>query len=291
MTVLAGCLEEIGDRFDVAVLDQYGVLHNGTEPYPFANAALQFLRDAGKPTVVLSNSGKRAECNGNRIRRLGVRLDKDCVVETSGEVCWQDLDTGKLAVSRSDRQSIIPVEARTGDAKRWAGGLRNVEVVASLERADAVLLMGMPLPDRVDGVLSMLGEAVSRRLPLICSNPDRKSPSRTGTLPSPGTLADRFGELGGKVIWYGKPYPKIFAAVQARFPGIDPKRILMVGDSLEHDIAGAARAGWSTAFIRGGIHGDEFPPSAGDGTILSMLRPLTKLYGGIPPDYALPVLK
>ncbi|MDE0004020.1 MAG: HAD hydrolase-like protein, partial [Rhodospirillaceae bacterium] len=66
---------------------------------------------------------------------------------------------------------------------------------------------------------------------------------------------------------------------------------LMVGDSMEHDIAGAARAGWSTAFIRGGIHGDEFTPSAGDVTILSTLRSLTKLYGGISPDYALPVLK
>ena len=291
MTVLAGCLEEIGDRFDVAVLDQYGVLHNGTEPYPFANAALQFLREAGKPTVVLSNSGRRAKCNGDRIRELGVRLDEDCVVETSGEVCWRDLDTGQLRFSRSGKQSIIAVDARSGDAQRWADGLRNVEVVADLERADAVLLMGMPVPERVDCVLSMLGEAVSRRLPLICSNPDRKSPSRTGNLPSPGTLADRFGEFGGDVIWYGKPYPKIFAAVQARFPGIDPKRILMVGDSMEHDVAGAARAGWSTAFVRGGIHRDEFPPSAGDGTILSRLHLLTKLSGGILPDHSLPVLK
>ncbi len=291
MTVLAGCLEEIGDRFDVAVLDQYGVLHNGTEPYPFANAALTYLKEAGKPTVVLSNSGRRAECNGDRIRSLGVRLDTNCMVETSGETCWRDLDTGQLSVSRSDRQALLPIEARSGDAERWAEGNRKVEVVAGLDRADAVLLMGMPEPKRVDGVLSMFGEAVSRQLPLICSNPDRISPSRTGTLPSPGALADRFDVLGGEVIWYGKPYPKIFAAVQARFPGIDPKTILMVGDSMEHDVAGAARAGWSTAFVRGGIHRDEFPPGAGDGAILSKLRPLTKLSGGIFPDYSLPVLK
>lgn len=291
MTVLAGCLEEIGDRFDVAVLDQYGVLHNGTEPYPFANAALDYLKEAGKPTVILSNSGRRAEYNGDRIRSLGVRLDANCMVETSGETCWRDLDTGQLSVSGSDRQALLPVEARSGDAERWAKGNRTVEIVAGLERADAVLLMGMPEPERIDGVLSTFGEAVSRRLPLICSNPDRMSPTRTGTLPSPGTLADRFGELGGEVIWYGKPYPKIFAAVQARYPGIDPKRILMVGDSMEHDVAGAARAGWSTAFVRGGIHRDEFPPSAGDGAILSSLRPLTKLSGGISPDYSLPVLQ
>ena len=291
MTVLAGCLEEIGDRFDVAALDQYGVLHDGTEPYPFANAALEYLKETGKPTVVLSNSGKRADINGNRIRRLGVRLDEDCVVETSGETCWRDLDTGQLAVSEGDRQAILPVEARSGDAERWADGNRHAEIVSDLGRADAVMLMGMPEPDRVDGVLSMFGEAVSRRLPLICSNPDRMSPSRTGTLPSPGTLADRFGDLGGEVIWYGKPYPKIFAAVQARFPGIDPKRILMVGDSMEHDVAGAARAGWSTAFVRCGIHRDEFPPSAGDDTVLSRLRPLAKLFGGISPDYSLPVLQ
>ena len=291
MTLLSGCLEEIGDRFDVAVLDQYGVLHNGTEPYPFANAALDYLREAGKPTVILSNSGRRAEYNGNRIRSLGVRLDTNCMVETSGETCWRDLDSGQLSVSRSGRQAFLPVEANGGDAEIWADGNRHAEIVCDLDRANAVLLMGMPEPERVGGVLSMFGEAVSRHLPLICSNPDRISPSRTGTLQSPGTLADRFGELGGKVIWYGKPYPKIFSAVQVRFPGVDPKRILMVGDSMEHDVAGAARAGWSTAFVRGGIHRDEFPPSAGDGAILSRLRPLTKLSGGIFPDYSLPVLR
>ena len=37
-----------------------------------------------------------------------------------------------------------------------------------------------------------------------------------------------------------------------------PDRCLMVGDSLEHDIAGGANAGWQTAFIRGGIHAGVF---------------------------------
>ena len=32
----------------------------------------------------------------------------------------------------------------------------------------------------------------------------------------------------------------------------------MVGDSLEHDIAGGHGVGWSTAFIRGGLHAGTF---------------------------------
>jgi ribonucleotide monophosphatase NagD (HAD superfamily) len=32
----------------------------------------------------------------------------------------------------------------------------------------------------------------------------------------------------------------------------------MVGDSLEHDIAGGAAAGWTTAFVEGGLHARSF---------------------------------
>ncbi|WP_439142641.1 HAD hydrolase-like protein [Pseudooctadecabacter sp.] len=47
--------------------------------------------------------------------------------------------------------------------------------------------------------------------------------------------------------FYGKPHTPVFRAVE-RSMNVVPDRLLMVGDSLEHDISGAAKAGWATLF-------------------------------------------
>ena len=42
--------------------------------------------------------------------------------------------------------------------------------------------------------------------------------------------------MAGEVVFYGKPQVKVFASMPE---ALGTERILMVGDSLEHDIAGA----------------------------------------------------
>lgn len=51
--------------------------------------------------------------------------------------------------------------------------------------------------------------------------------------------------------WLGKPYPEIYAFARRL---LGPGRLLAVGDSLEHDIAGAAAAGLETALVRTGVN-------------------------------------
>ena len=58
----------------------------------------------------------------------------------------------------------------------------------------------------------------------------------------PGTMADAYRAMGGEVVLYGKPGVSHFAAA-LRAAGVDDAgRALMVGDSLHHDILGAAAA-------------------------------------------------
>ena len=68
---LAGLRESIED-FDVYLLDQFGVLHDGVRPYPGVAEALEALHDAGKKLVILTNSGKRSAPNLERLVALGV---------------------------------------------------------------------------------------------------------------------------------------------------------------------------------------------------------------------------
>jgi ribonucleotide monophosphatase NagD (HAD superfamily) len=73
----------------------------------------------------------------------------------------------------------------------------------------------------------------------------------------------------------------------ARALGAAPDRLLMVGDSLEHDIAGGHAAGWSTAFVEGGLHRARF--AGGDPA--AALDALLAQEGAPAPTYTLPLLR
>ncbi|MGH7209952.1 MAG: hypothetical protein ACREF1_00620, partial [Acetobacteraceae bacterium] len=56
-------LSELARRFDVFLVDQFGVLTDGVRLYPGALGALRALRAAGRRIALLSNSGRRARLN------------------------------------------------------------------------------------------------------------------------------------------------------------------------------------------------------------------------------------
>jgi len=65
--------------------------------------------------------------------------------------------------------------------------------------------------------------------------------------------------VGSGMVGYAKPHPEIFQ-MTARQLGLEPPRILYVGDSLEHDFVGASKAGFQTLLLdRLGKHAGEAP--------------------------------
>lgn len=270
---------EIADRFGAVVLDQWGVLHDGTLPYPGAVKALHDLRSHGCQLAVLSNSGKRAAVNAARISGMGfAAVPFDCVM-TSGEALWLDVAAGRV-----EERQFYPIVRAPGDAEAWAEGL-SVRLAEHVDDAEAILLMGLADDAEIEDVQPILDAAHDRGLPLYCSNPDRGSPRKDGRIvTSPGAVAHHYADRGGRVLFYGKPCPPIFDAVQRQLD-LPPAALLMVGDSLEHDIAGARQAGWATLFIRGGLFSEAFET----GDPAAILARLTK--GGPKPDYSLPSLQ
>ena len=93
-----------------------------------------------------------------------------------------------------------------------------------------------------------------RRLPLLCANPDVKMFGAQGFLPGPGALAQFYESLGGEVTYIGKPHRAIFVAALHLLGDPPPSRVLMVGDSVNHDIAGGNGVGLLTALITSGVH-------------------------------------
>jgi HAD superfamily hydrolase (TIGR01459 family) len=111
-------LRTIVERFDHVLLDQWGTLHKGEAIFPEAYECVVRLREAGKKVLVLSNSGKRANDNEQRLAALGLPPEVYDGVLSSGEVAWNGLHAqayepfiglGRTVflITRGDDRSIV----------------------------------------------------------------------------------------------------------------------------------------------------------------------------------------
>ena len=111
----------------------------------------------------------------------------------------------------------------------------------------------------------LLEDAVARNVPMLCANPDQRTIDVDGVTPlyMPGTMADAYRAMGGEVVLYGKPGVAHFSAA-LRAAGVDAGRALMVGDSLRHDVLGAAAAGLDSLFVvDSGVHATDLADVSG----------------------------
>ena len=69
--VLKG-LGEIGESFDLVLMDLWGCVHDGVKPYPAALDCLTRLKDAGKSVAILSNAPRRASEIGTKLTEMGI---------------------------------------------------------------------------------------------------------------------------------------------------------------------------------------------------------------------------
>lgn len=278
MSIMIGRLADVASAFDAVVFDQFGVLHNGHEPGAGVIPALRSLRDSGATLAVLTNSGKRAKENQLRLASLGFPDGLFDVIMSSGEALWRD-----LAGQRCVPGVLFAITAKAGDAQAWAADLP-LQWADRVDQADAILLMGLGEGRDGDEERAMLRHALALGLPIYCTNPDLASPRPNGLLQtSPGLLAHEYAQAGGTVHWYGKPHRTIFDLLAATLRA-EPSRLLMVGDSMMHDIAGAATAGWKSAFVCSGIAAARFGASQdATKTVLELAREA----GCPPPDYCL----
>ena len=229
------------------LVDQFGTLHDGARPYPGALEALRLLRRDGARVVLLSNSGKRSAANEARLHRIGFPPDSYDAFLSSGEAAWHTL----RARHETGLRTCLLL-SRDGDEAAIDGtGLRRV---MRAEDAELVLIAGSEA-ERI-GLAAyerLLAPAARRGVLAICSNPDRLMLVNGGIAPGAGQIAALYERLGGLVTWIGKPHPPIYRSALALLGDPAPARVWGIGDSVEHDIAGARAAGCRTALVVTGI--------------------------------------
>lgn len=241
-------LTALAKGYDAFLVDQFGVLLDGNAAYPGAAEALDLLARTGKPVILLSNSGKRSEPNAARLVKLGFRRDSFRLVLSSGEAAWRHLSQRRLA-----KGTKVWLHARDGDTSAVEG----LDLTPTDDPAQAALLLLAGSQADVlglDDYRRLLEPAAKRGVPMLCTNPDIEMLTPGGHRPGAGRIAALYAELGGELDWIGKPHPLIYAEAARLLPGIARDRILCIGDSPAHDIAGGHAAGHKTCLVRTGLY-------------------------------------
>lgn len=250
-------LSSIADRFDGMIIDQFGVLHDGQALYPGTIEVLRGLQARSIPVVVVTNSGKRVESNRQRLLDLGIPRDTFVDVVTSGEIAWAALHGGAALPDVPSMIGMTRMTSMTGRAPRaWIIGkpdddyrFDGVPLVDDPRDADVLLILSSDAPHTsIDAYRERLADVT---IPAICCNPDRWMLTRTGLQPGPGAIAAMYEAMGRSVTWIGKPYPAIYENAASLLGSA--ARVLCIGDSAEHDVAGGRAAGFETMIVMTGV--------------------------------------
>ena len=242
-TKLINGLSQIQSKYDAFLIDLWGVVHNGVHLYPRAINVLKNLNELNKRFVLLSNAPRPSKSVKKFL--LNLKMDKVFLknIFTSGEAALQTL---KKNVYGKNFYHIGPQR----DKDLIFGFEKNQ---TSLKKSDFILCTG--LFENEEKSLDYYKNLLSKhtKLKMICTNPDLIVHRGSQTEYCAGTLASIFEKLGGKVVYFGKPYPEIY-----NFCTKKKETILVVGDNIRTDIRGANNMKFDSLFVTDGIHKNEF---------------------------------
>lgn len=281
-------------RFKAWFLDQFGVLHDGKQPYPGAISTLEKLATNGAKMVIISNSSRRASTTMEKMKSLGFDPSLFVGAITSGELTHQYLQRRDDAWFAALGRSCIHMTWNDRGAISLEG--LGLKVVDNVEEAEFILAHGTEALGHPSGTARsmkledleiILEHCAAKKIPMVVANPDYVTVEARALRVMPGTLAAKYEKLGGEVKWMGKP-DKIIYKSAMDMAGIDASNSIAVGDSLHHDIKGANIAGIQSAFLTGGIHATELGlGSFGEVADLSSVQSLASKYDAYP-SYVLP---
>ncbi len=281
--ILSG-MAGLADRYDGFVLDLWGVLHDGGKPYPGAVECLDRLRAAGKRLCLLSNAPRRTASVVSKLEGMGIGRERYDHVMTSGEATHDALRDRPDAFHRDlGRRCFHIGPPRDDDVFEGLG----LEMVGTPEEAEFVVNTGIDdFDETLEDYAPVLRRCAARGLPMVCANPDLVVYVGENLVICAGELARHYETLGGRVAWHGKPHAPVYRRCFDLL-GLDPRRVLAVGDSLRTDVAGANAAGIDAALVTGGIHREELGTAWGEACDPARLGELTRASGHVP-QVALP---
>jgi HAD superfamily hydrolase (TIGR01459 family) len=226
-------------------------VHNGLEAFPAACDALQRFRASGGTAILITNAPRPGAAVGRILDRLKVPRNAYDAIVSSGDVT----------------RGIV--ESRLGQRIFHLGPERDLPIFTGLnvgfapvETSDYVVCSGLfdDTRETPDDYRALLATMRARSLFMVCANPDIVVERGETLVYCAGALADAYAEMGGEVLYCGKPHAPIYESAlghAARVRGGEQpplNRVLAIGDSIRTDLKGAAMFGIDCLFVVSGVH-------------------------------------
>lgn len=252
----------LANPFKGVLLDVYGVFWggNGVGLLEGTKESMRKLVKDGKIVGILSNTTVLVDNEIKKFEKHGLIEGQHFhFVLTAGEIA-------KLMLL----QEILPFP--TPRKKFWLFGTSHPKYpshepifkesqfkeTANIDEADFIYpsIPHINGEDQIDCTIfrKEIRKLNTTHLPMVCANPDHFA--HEGDPPRPvvrqGRIASIYEELGGRVVYIGKPHQKAFEKAMQYFAHYNiknPSEVLMIGDTPETDIRGAKKFGMSTALV------------------------------------------
>ncbi len=249
----------------MVIVDAYGVFNFGQGISKPVIETFKSWIELGKQVYILSNTTATNEGTIKSYEKKGVLKGVHYTdLLTSGQFAYEDIQLGNLPIEGKKYYVFGTANFKKSDPVPAIFANSPYELVAKVEEANFIYC-GIPqLLDEegcpydsteISDFTVQIDLLVNTGVPLVCANPDMTANEGGRFVVRQGSIAKLWAERQGKVVMYGKPDPRVFDALIARYcPDVPKEQILMIGDTLRTDIKGAQLAGIKGCLvIEGGV--------------------------------------
>jgi HAD superfamily hydrolase (TIGR01459 family) len=237
-------LRSIIQNYDIFYIDLWGVVHNGINLHKNAIEALEEITKAKKKFVLLTNAPRPKKTVRMILEKMGMNKEVSEKVYSSGEASLSYLKKNysekKFYHIGPSRDFDLFVEFKDNKVKE-------------MNESSYLLCTGLFENQNkdLDYYKKLFKDHINKKM--ICTNPDLIVERGDKRELCAGSIALIFEEMGGDVIYFGKPFPEVY---NNSIDNVD-KKILSIGDNLNTDIKGANLLNYDSLIISNGVHKNE----------------------------------
>ena len=255
MTNVIANFSEISDKYNAVICDLWGCLHNGVESFPEALKALEKFKSSNGKIVLVTNAPRPIANVEYQIAKLGIKEAHYDMLLTSGELTSNyinNISGNQLSIFHIGGKRHHSIYKDMIHKKKISIEIDNIthaDLIVCTEPFD-------PSKDQLSDYGNKLKIGIDKDLTLLCANPDLVVDVGDKREMCAGSIASMYEEMGGKVIYFGKPHKNIYQEVYSflnKFSDSKAKSILCIGDGLTTDIRGANNEKLDSLLVVGGL--------------------------------------
>ena len=237
-------LKSIVDNYDIFYIDLWGVVHNGITLHHNAIQALEKIAGLKKNYVLLTNAPRPNKIVKGFLEKMGMKKEIRDNVYSSGEAALSYLKQNHL-----DEKFFHIGPPRDFDL--FLDFKKNIS--KDIDQSSYLLCTGLfeDEDENLNYYKELFKEHFNKKM--ICTNPDLIVDRGNKRELCAGSVALIFEKIGGKVVYFGKPFPEVYNQSIDR----EGKKALSIGDNLNTDIKGANLLNFDSLIISNGVHKNE----------------------------------